>query len=73
MEITLTKAELAVLSESAQGEETVEETFHRLMLPKIAEFSEARLIRLNEQYRALTPELQLEALEVLRRWQQTKT
>jgi hypothetical protein len=73
MQITLTSAELALFSESVQGNESVEQAFHRILSPMIAKHSEARLSRLADLYRGLSQEDQLEALAVLKQWQSSKT
>lgn len=73
MDITLTNAELGMVLDAKIGVETVEETFHRLMLPLVVKAGDQRLQKLAEAYRSLTPDLQLEAIQVLKDWQASRT
>lgn len=72
MDITLTAVELSMLNDLKAGNETIEDAFHHLFAPMLARHAEARLQRLADLYRALTPDLQLEALGVLKTWQDSK-
>lgn len=72
MTITLTPSEEAMFTDLKVGQETVEIVVHRILRPMVEKHAEARLSKLADEYRKLSPELQLEALEVLRTWQASK-
>lgn len=72
MTITLTASEQALLTDIRVALEPLEDVFHRFMKPLVAKRSEAQLQRLADEYRALTPDMQEEALQVLRDWKNSK-
>lgn len=72
MDITLTDVEVNVLTELQLEDEKVEDVLHRLLHPMVEKQSEARLQTLANQYRLLTPELQIEVIKLLREWQASK-
>lgn len=72
MDITLTNAEVGMLTNFRVGTETVEDSLHRLLLPFVGKFADARLQILADEYRKLTPELQIEALQVLKTWKASR-
>jgi len=61
-----------MLSVLKVGLETPEDTFHRIIAPMVMKTAESRLQILAEEYRKLTPDLQLEALQVLKDWKASK-
>lgn len=72
MTVTLTAAEKAMLADLAQENEQLENVLHRILAPMLAKHGEARLQRLADEYRLLTPDLQIEAIAVLKEWQASK-
>ena len=72
MDITLTIPEESMLADLREDAETVTDVFHRLMKPFLEKHADVRLNKLADEYRRLTPELQVEALVVLRTWQESK-
>jgi hypothetical protein len=72
MDITLTTAELSMFTAAVEGEETVEQAFHRLLTPMLKKYAETRLQGLADAYRQLSPDLQDEAIQVLTAWQLSK-
>lgn len=72
MIVQLTDTETSMLTDFRSGAETVEDALHRLLLPFVAKYADARLQRLADEYRKLTPELQIEALRVLQVWKSSK-
>ena len=61
-----------MLTDLAEPLETVEDTLHRILGPMVQKHGETRLQRLADSYRKLSPELQLEAIIVLKQWQASK-
>jgi hypothetical protein len=72
MTIELTLPEEAMFNDLRIDKETVETVFHRVLRPMVEKHAESRLQRLADEYRALTPDLQLEALAVLKTWKESK-
>jgi hypothetical protein len=72
MTIELTLPEEAMFNDLRIDKETVEVVFHRVLRPMVEKHAESRLQRLADEYRALTPDLQLEALAVLKTWKESK-
>lgn len=72
MTAELSNAEVGMLTNFRVAGETVEAALHRLLLPFVSKDADARLQILADEYRRLTPELQIEALQVLKTWKATK-
>jgi hypothetical protein len=72
MTITLTASEEAMFNDLKEDQESTEDSFHRIIAPMVAKHAEVRLQRLADTYRALSPDDQLEAIEVLKEWQASK-
>jgi hypothetical protein len=72
--IDLSPAEVESLDQRRKSEsESLEHVIHRLLAPIVSKDSEARLSVLADQYRALTPDLQAEVVQMLRGWLASKT
>ena len=72
MDITLTDAELIMLERSKEVDETPDLTLHRILTPFVTKCAEDRLQILADQYRALTPALQIEVSNLLDQWKASK-
>ncbi len=71
--ITLSASEVASLeSRREEGDKDLGDVIHRLLAPTVKKDSDVRLNSLADQYRALSPDDQVEALGVLRAWYATK-
>jgi hypothetical protein len=71
--LTLSAAEVAMLeARRKDADADLGAVVHAILAPIVAKDSEARLGTLADQYRALTPDLQVEAVEVLREWYSAK-
>lgn len=66
-EITVTLSAVEIDTLAALGE-TVEAGLHVVLEPLVLKASDTRLQALANAYRTLTPDLQLEATELLRAW-----
>ena len=72
MTITLTVSEEIMFKDLVVGAETIEDAFHRIMADMLRADSEQRLQRMADAYRAMSPEMQMEGLEVMRVWRDSK-
>ncbi len=69
--ITLSSVEVDAIN-ARRGQRPAEDVIHRLLAPLVKADSADRLDHLVNQYKQLTPELQVEATELLQEWFATK-
>ena len=70
--ITLSTSEVAALESRKEEGDSLEDVLHRILLPIVRVDSGARLNLLADRYRALSPDLQVEAEALLKQWADSK-